>query len=298
MHVRANQRSEIRWNNAPNDHYVVPHQPRSTLRTFRRYSRARSLHHSTLTPLNKGHKVCPGGRSTLVVGHHASGPQRPCVETWEAAVHGDRRSKCMGPDLGGPRAQPGIREPLEIDLATACLKKWHHYAIRPRALVLPSDTLLSRLLTRIYCRAVYNAEYKGKGRQVVQQEEFLQAVSQLKARGKSIRAIAAELGVNRGRVDRAFKKLALPGTEKLKEGPGGDVFVGRRLELQVLTTALADALSGRGRIVMLSGEPGIGKTAGSGNRNYCCRQLRAPAMGPLLRRPRSALILALGADRP
>ena len=94
----------------------------------------------------------------------------------------------------------------------------------------------------------------------MQQEEFLQAVSQLKARGKSIRAIAAELGVNRGRVDRAFKKLALPGTEKLKEGPGGDVFVGRRLELQVLTTALADALSGRGRIVMLSGEPGIGKT--------------------------------------
>ena len=39
-----------------------------------------------------------------------------------------------------------------------------------------------------------------------------------------------------------------------------DIFVGRDRELGELTAALEDAKSGRGRLVMLSGEPGIGKT--------------------------------------
>ena len=38
------------------------------------------------------------------------------------------------------------------------------------------------------------------------------------------------------------------------------VFVGRQRELAELTSALDDALSGHGRLVMLVGEPGIGKT--------------------------------------
>ena len=38
------------------------------------------------------------------------------------------------------------------------------------------------------------------------------------------------------------------------------VFVGRRREIAELTAALDEALSGQGRIVMLAGEPGIGKT--------------------------------------
>ena len=37
-------------------------------------------------------------------------------------------------------------------------------------------------------------------------------------------------------------------------------FVGRERELEQLRLALDDALTGRGRIVMLVGEPGIGKT--------------------------------------
>ena len=41
--------------------------------------------------------------------------------------------------------------------------------------------------------------------------------------------------------------------------PGG-IFVGRRREIAELKTALADALVGRGSLVLLSGEPGIGKT--------------------------------------
>jgi predicted ATPase len=39
-----------------------------------------------------------------------------------------------------------------------------------------------------------------------------------------------------------------------------DVFVGRQAELGLLQAALEDTLAGRGRLVMLAGEPGIGKT--------------------------------------
>jgi len=38
------------------------------------------------------------------------------------------------------------------------------------------------------------------------------------------------------------------------------VFVGRNQEMAQLEAALDDALSGQGRLVMLVGEPGIGKT--------------------------------------
>jgi predicted ATPase len=37
-------------------------------------------------------------------------------------------------------------------------------------------------------------------------------------------------------------------------------FIGRQQEMTQLRDALADALSGQGRLVMLAGEPGIGKT--------------------------------------
>ena len=40
----------------------------------------------------------------------------------------------------------------------------------------------------------------------------------------------------------------------------GRVFVGRQREMAELMAALDDALGGRGRLVMLAGEPGIGKT--------------------------------------
>ena len=50
----------------------------------------------------------------------------------------------------------------------------------------------------------------------------------------------------------------------------GGVFVGRQQEMAVLERALNDALSGRGRLVMLAGEPGIGKTR-------VCQELAARA---------------------
>ena len=43
-------------------------------------------------------------------------------------------------------------------------------------------------------------------------------------------------------------------------GDLGRVFVGRQREMAELTATLDDALRGQGRLVMLAGEPGIGKT--------------------------------------
>ncbi len=40
----------------------------------------------------------------------------------------------------------------------------------------------------------------------------------------------------------------------------GGVFVGRRREMDELKAALDETLAGQGRLVMLAGEPGIGKT--------------------------------------
>jgi predicted ATPase len=46
----------------------------------------------------------------------------------------------------------------------------------------------------------------------------------------------------------------------MADTPARDVFVGRQREMAELKAALEDALAGRGRLVMLAGEPGIGKT--------------------------------------
>ncbi len=51
-----------------------------------------------------------------------------------------------------------------------------------------------------------------------------------------------------------------PDETRAPESRAGSVFVGRQREMGELAAALDDALSGRGRLVMLVGEPGIGKT--------------------------------------
>ncbi len=52
----------------------------------------------------------------------------------------------------------------------------------------------------------------------------------------------------------------LPGEEHSLDSLAGGVFVGRQREMGELKGCLEDALSGRGRLVTLVGEPGIGKT--------------------------------------
>lgn len=85
-------------------------------------------------------------------------------------------------------------------------------------------------------------------------EHFLESILALQRQGKSIRAIAEDLGVNRGRVARALTANAS------KPIAPSDSFIGRQQELGTVTTALDEALAGHGQIVMLAGEPGIGKT--------------------------------------
>ena len=54
--------------------------------------------------------------------------------------------------------------------------------------------------------------------------------------------------------------VPLPGEEHSLDSLAGGVFVGRQREMGELKACLEDALSGRGRLVTLVGEPGIGKT--------------------------------------
>ena len=90
----------------------------------------------------------------------------------------------------------------------------------------------------------------------MERTELLSQVQTLREDGKSIRAIAAELDVHRSTVERTLKALArAPGVSV-----SNAVFVGRQSELAELQETFQRALSGQGGIVMLAGEPGIGKT--------------------------------------
>lgn len=50
------------------------------------------------------------------------------------------------------------------------------------------------------------------------------------------------------------------GAGDVTASPSGDVFVGRSRELGELLAGLDDATGGRGRLFLLGGEPGIGKS--------------------------------------
>ena len=93
--------------------------------------------------------------------------------------------------------------------------------------------------------------------------QFLESVGSLRAEGRSIRAVAPEPGVHPSRVQRALKVISRKRQDK-SVGPASSVittvFVGRQQEMSELSAALNSALSGRGRLVMLVGQPGIGKT--------------------------------------
>ncbi|MCH8310003.1 MAG: AAA family ATPase [Chloroflexi bacterium] len=96
---------------------------------------------------------------------------------------------------------------------------------------------------------------------IVDQEQLLQQVQSLRSEGKSIRAIAAELGVNRGRIDRGLRALARRQEQThVPQADDSDPFVGRHREMAMLRSSLEQAISGRGQIAILAGDPGIGKT--------------------------------------
>ena len=90
----------------------------------------------------------------------------------------------------------------------------------------------------------------------------------LEAYRNARRALAEELGIEPSRDLRELQEAILRQDPALDRAPmpavGSEpsrgLFVGRRRELTVLTDSLADALAGRGRLVLLVGEPGIGKS--------------------------------------
>lgn len=98
----------------------------------------------------------------------------------------------------------------------------------------------------------------------MEKDAFMQQVSNLRQKGTSIRGIASNLGVSPGRVQKAVVKLVSPQARtsgsKLFRDNQESVFVGREVELALLRKTLDETAAGRGHIVLLSGEPGIGKT--------------------------------------
>ncbi len=88
------------------------------------------------------------------------------------------------------------------------------------------------------------------------------------------RALTDELGIEPGRELRELQAAILRQAPELARDrpagpdrpddpgpvPSGEVFVGRERELDALVHTLEDALGGRGRLVLLVGEPGIGKS--------------------------------------
>jgi serine/threonine protein kinase len=77
-------------------------------------------------------------------------------------------------------------------------------------------------------------------------------VSRYSSAGELRASLAALGGSDPGAESRSFKGTSLPLRPR---------FVGRAEELSVLRRLLSDASEGRGRMVVLSGEAGIGKTA-------------------------------------
>ena len=100
----------------------------------------------------------------------------------------------------------------------------------------------------------------------MERQQLFREVAYLRNQRLSIRANAAKLDVNRGRVERALKAGALgqlPGEPAASPSPNSlaaDIFVGYQRELAELQACLEDTLRGRENLAMLVGEPGIGKT--------------------------------------
>ena len=120
------------------------------------------------------------------------------------------------------------------------------------------ESLIDRNPLRERLRALLMLALYRSGRQ----SEALTAYQE--ARG----ALVEELGIEPARALRDLQQsilnqdacLDLPAAAELPaEGPRG-AFVGRETELAVLLDPLADALSGRGGLVLLVGEPGAGKS--------------------------------------
>ena len=84
-----------------------------------------------------------------------------------------------------------------------------------------------------------------------------------------------------------------------RQSSSHNAFVGRERELAELRAGLDEVSAGRGRLFLLSGEPGIGKTRLAeeiSRRRVSARDARG--MGPMLGGWRCARVLAVHPDTP
>ena len=141
-------------------------------------------------------------------------------------------------------------------------------------------------------RALYRA-----GRQA----EALEAYQQAR------QALVDGLGIEPGRELQELHAAVLSQDEKLEHrasrrphpSSGAATFVGRGREQAELAAALDDALEGRGRVVLVVGEPGIGKSRLADELMAEARARQATrGRGPLLGGGRRPGVLALGAGAP
>jgi DNA-binding SARP family transcriptional activator/tetratricopeptide (TPR) repeat protein len=142
-----------------------------------------------------------------------------------------------------------LEERIEADLAQG----------RQADLVAELESLVGEHPLRERLRALLMLALYRSGRQVEALEVYQDAR----------RALVDELGIEPGRELRELHQrilnqdpcLDLDGRPTVEaEGERGEGFVGREPELAELTGGLADAFAGRGRLFLLQGEPGIGKS--------------------------------------
>ena len=139
----------------------------------------------------------------------------------------------------------------------------------------------------------------------MEREQLFREVTYLRNQRLSIRAIAAQLGVNRGRVERALNAGALRQPPRNQPASSSsyslatNIFVGHQRELDELKACLEDTLRGRENLAMLVGEPGIGKTRMAQELASSATHRGAQVLwGPVPRGLRDSALLAMGPGRP
>jgi DNA-binding SARP family transcriptional activator len=199
--------------------------------------------------LERFERLAAEGRSALADGRaaEAAGRLREALALWRGPALGD---------LGAvPFAQGEAARLEELRLAALCDRLEADLSLDVAAELdaLVAEHPLHERLRGQHMLALYRA-----GRQA----EALAAYQAAR------RALVDELGIEPGRELRELQEAILRQDEKLDvapaaapaAAPGPGAFVGREAELGALDDALVDALAGSGRLVLVGGEPGIGKS--------------------------------------
>jgi DNA-binding SARP family transcriptional activator len=193
------------------------------------------------------------GRAELVDGH----PQA-AAELIEQAL-----ALWRGPVLADLADEPFVRiedarlEELRLsareELIEAKLATGRHTEVVGELDALVAEHPLRERLREQYMRALYRS-----GRQSDALDTYREARDLLTEQlglepGESLKALQKAILAHDPTLD-----LAPSSADRLEEAPDG--FVGRERELAELVAGLDEALAGTGRLFLLSGEPGIGKT--------------------------------------